>query len=291
MCRFKRVAAFVIAVTFIVSCIPVYSYGVSKPAKVSKLKVVQEQNSTSSVAKWKRLSGVSGYELQRKSGSGSWKTIKTVKSANTVKCVTGKQMAGCTYKYRVRAFKKSNGRKKYGKVSNIRTVRIVNPKPVFSSLKFKYQHIDDYNGESGYMITQSFRSDRKNADISMYLKGKYGPCTDRHIDEDDQGYAGVTYCAKQPVVSIKRGLSEEKRTTASSAVIKPGEVFTFRRFIPDNSDCNAYDFDGYLLYCVSVEEYFDGFDTDLSVQHWINMKYRNKLRSLYYDGDYDDGIV
>ena len=40
-----------------------------------------------------------------------------------------------------------------------------------------------------------------------------------------------------------------------------------------------------------LEEYFDGFDTDLSVQHWINMKYRNKFRSLYYDDDYDDGIV
>lgn len=290
MCRLRNVAAFVIAVALIVSCDPVYSYGASKPAKVSNLKIVQEQNSTRSVAKWKRLAGVSGYELQRKSGSSSWKTIKTVKSAKTVKCVTGRQRAGDTYKYRVRAYRKSNGRKKYGKASSIRTVHIVNPKPVFSSLRFKYQHIDNYNGEPGYMITQSFRSDRKNADINIYLRGKNGPATFRYIDEDDQGYAGVKYCAKQPVVSIKNGASAEKCTAASSAIVEPGEVFTFRVFIPDNSDCNAYDFEGSLLYCISVEEYFDGFDTDISVWHWINMKYRNKLRYLYYD-DYDYSIV
>ncbi len=281
----RKIVAAVIASALIVICFPVFSYGASKPEKVNSLKVTQEQNSTRTSARWKRVSGASGYELQRKSGSSSWKTVKTVKSGKTVKCVTGKQNKGITYKYRVRAYRKSGSRKKYGKSSDTKTLRIVNPKPVFSSLRFKYQHLDNYNGKSGYMMTQSFRSDGKNADINMYLRGKYGPCTDRFIDDDDQGYAGVTYCMKQPVVSIKNGSSAEKRTTASSAVIKPGTVFTFRRFIPDDSDCNAYDAEGYLLYCISAEEYFDGFDTDLSVQHWINMRYRDKFRTLQYSDD------
>ena len=66
---------------------------------------------------WGKVSGVSGYQLQRKS-SDSWKTVATTTStSSTVKSLK----AGTTYSFRVRAYKTINGTKYYSGWRTLKT--------------------------------------------------------------------------------------------------------------------------------------------------------------------------
>ena len=54
---------------------------------------------------WTKVSGASGYEVYRATGSGSYKKLVTVKKGSTVKFVDKSAKKGKTYKYKVRAYK------------------------------------------------------------------------------------------------------------------------------------------------------------------------------------------
>ncbi len=54
--------------------------------------------------KWNKTSGASGYYVYRKTGSGSWTKIATIKSASTVSYLDKTAKAGTTYTYTVRAY-------------------------------------------------------------------------------------------------------------------------------------------------------------------------------------------
>ena len=108
---------------------------VTKLAKVTKLKVKVAKKKA--VVSWKRLSGVSGYEVYRRTGrkgryvkiasvknakikSSRIRTAKGAKSVGTVRYIDRKAGKGKTkikgrkYYYKVRAFKKMNGKRVYG---------------------------------------------------------------------------------------------------------------------------------------------------------------------------------
>ena len=76
--------------------------GTPKFTKVTK----RSKNAT---LKWKKVSGVSGYQIYaRKGNTGKWKKIKTVSGANvkTTKCT--KLTSGKKYKFKIRAYIKGN---------------------------------------------------------------------------------------------------------------------------------------------------------------------------------------
>lgn len=82
-------------------------------AKVKKLKATVTYNTVT--LQWQKASGVSGYEVQQASGK-KWKTIaKTRKTTLKIK----KLKSATTYKFRVRAFKKSGKKTVYGNASTI----------------------------------------------------------------------------------------------------------------------------------------------------------------------------
>ena len=66
---------------------------------------------------WKKASGAAGYQIYRKSGSGSYKLVKTVKSAGTTKWTDSSVKRGKKYTYKIRSYVKVNGKIKYGKFS------------------------------------------------------------------------------------------------------------------------------------------------------------------------------
>ena len=111
---------------------------VTKLAKVTKLKV--KIGRKKAVVSWKRLSGVSGYEVYRRTGrrgryvriasvknakikTAKNRTAKGAKSAGTVRYIDRKAGKGKTkikgrkYYYKVRAFRKVNGKRVYGAYS------------------------------------------------------------------------------------------------------------------------------------------------------------------------------
>lgn len=75
--------------------------------------------------KWKKDSAVSGYEVYRSnSRNAGYKKIKVISSKNTTNYKNTKLKKGRTYYYKVRAYKKVNGKKIYGGYSNIRKVKV-----------------------------------------------------------------------------------------------------------------------------------------------------------------------
>ena len=65
--------------------------------------------------KWKKISGVSGYEIYCAKGyTGKYKKIKTITKAGTVSYKNTKLKKGSTYYYKIRAYKVVDGKKIYG---------------------------------------------------------------------------------------------------------------------------------------------------------------------------------
>ena len=95
---------------------------VSKPKKVKSLKASSVKK-TSAKLKWKKTSG-DGYEIWRAtSKKGKYKKVKTLSSANKKSYRVKKLKSGKKYYFKVRAFKKSNGKKIYGPFSKAVVVK------------------------------------------------------------------------------------------------------------------------------------------------------------------------
>lgn len=72
---------------------------------LSKVKVSSATSSKSGITvKWGKVSGAKGYYVYRKTGSGSYKKLATVKSGSTVKYLDKSAKKGKTYTYYVKAY-------------------------------------------------------------------------------------------------------------------------------------------------------------------------------------------
>ncbi len=95
---------------------------VSKPKKVKSLKASSVKK-TSAKLKWKKTSG-NGYEIWRAtSKNGKYKKVKTISGSKTTSYRVKKLKSGKRYYFKVRAFKKSGGKKIYGPFSKAVVVK------------------------------------------------------------------------------------------------------------------------------------------------------------------------
>ena len=63
---------------------------------------------------WDKISGASGYEIQRYNPStGKYVKIKTIKKGSTVSYTNSGLTSGLTYKYKMRSYKTVKGKKIY----------------------------------------------------------------------------------------------------------------------------------------------------------------------------------
>ncbi|MCM1286147.1 MAG: fibronectin type III domain-containing protein, partial [Acetobacter sp.] len=128
-----------------------YNPNIIKPSKIK----VSARNTNNLKLSWNKVAGVSGYQLQRKSGN-SYKTVaNTASTSYTVKNLS----AGTSYAFRVRAYKTVNGKKYYSSWTNLTTPT----KPAKPSIKNpatnkKHQIIAKWNRVSrctGYQVQYS----------------------------------------------------------------------------------------------------------------------------------------
>ena len=89
--------------------------------KVTNLKTTSRTNSSITLS-WKKISGVSGYEIYRSTSKNkNYKKIATINnSKNTFK--DSSLSKNKTYYYKVRAYKTSNGKKVYGSYSSVKSM-------------------------------------------------------------------------------------------------------------------------------------------------------------------------
>ena len=73
---------------------------------------------------WNKISGASGYEIQRYNSSRKeYTTIKTIKNGSTVSYTNSGLSKKTTYKYRIRSYKTVRGKKIYSYYCTAKSAR------------------------------------------------------------------------------------------------------------------------------------------------------------------------
>lgn len=98
-------------------CMP--QAAVTVPAQVQNVKVTASGKTAHKIT-WKKIKGVTGYQVYCRDYSSSsklFKKVKTVKGASKTSCTIKSRKAGKAYAYVVRAYKKVGKKTYYGKLS------------------------------------------------------------------------------------------------------------------------------------------------------------------------------
>lgn len=105
-------------------------------ASISKPKITSiSRKGTKATVKWKKASGVSGYQIYRKVGSGSYKKVKTVKSGSTLKWTASKISKTKTTRFKVRAYVKYGSHYVYGSFGDSTAVYSMSTQKVANKFK------------------------------------------------------------------------------------------------------------------------------------------------------------
>ena len=114
--------SFAIAAAFV----PVFGtqsvYAASKPGKV-KISSVKANSTTAFTVKWKKVSGVTGYEIQYSSSSSFSYNVKRIRTTGGSKVIR-KLTRGMTYFVRIRSYKRVKGVNYYSSWSQVKHVYI-----------------------------------------------------------------------------------------------------------------------------------------------------------------------
>lgn len=88
-------------------------------ASVGRVTVKSSYSSSSSAVriKWNKVSGANGYRIYRQNAEGKWVKIKTITKSNITEYRDSGLAAGTRYRYKVKAYKKSDGKTTWGKAS------------------------------------------------------------------------------------------------------------------------------------------------------------------------------
>ncbi|MBQ4468318.1 MAG: leucine-rich repeat domain-containing protein [Firmicutes bacterium] len=95
------------------------AYFIIKPAKAVINKVVPAKKSVKITIKSQKTSGVQGYQIAYRKGTGKWKTLKTTKLTNTINNLTSNKK----YSFKVRAYKTIDGKAVYGAYSKVTSTK------------------------------------------------------------------------------------------------------------------------------------------------------------------------
>lgn len=262
-----KTIAIITALAMLMTCLPMMAFGATTTVpQVKGLTATQSSYSQAVVVKWTKAKNVKGYKVYQKIGSdGTYKCIKTITKGSTVKYTTGKRTAGKTYYYKVKAYKVVKNKKKYGKYSSVKSVKIVNEDPVVS---YKNGNITNTTDGTNAITTITVTPSSKNAKITFYnnsdamnsvtrytgvgedvlknIKSKVeefmelllgdADLSDEYIDNTLLGFEGNygVFTVAPYEVYIKEG-SGEYAKVGSTFTMSPGKTYTVKFVTPITS--------------------------------------------------------
>lgn len=111
---------------YVSDAIKVSVVAAKKPAKIGKVKkfkakAVKKAKVTFS---WKKMKGVTGYQIEYAKGNGKFKALKTVKSAKTFTMKSKALKKGKKYTFRIRAYKVVKGKKVTGSFVKTKVIKL-----------------------------------------------------------------------------------------------------------------------------------------------------------------------
>lgn len=162
-----------------------------KPAKTT-LSSVSLTSTGKAKLKWKKNSGVTGYEIYRAtSETGKYKKVKTISKASTVTATLASYTGSKPYYYKIRAYKTISGKKVYGDYSAVKTCGPAKVSSVKASAKsgkkIKLTWKKTYNA-SGYEIYRATSKKGKYKKIKTITKAKTVSYTNKSLKKGKKYY-------------------------------------------------------------------------------------------------------
>ena len=155
---------------------------------------------------WKKISGASGYMVYRKTASGKWTKLTTIKKSSTITYKDKKISANTIYEYMVRAYRNVNGKKvtssykssgKYKSAPARQTITSVSNEKKGLCLKWKAQKKCD-----GYYIYRKTGTGKYKR-VATIKKGSTSSWTDKKVTKGKKyGYYVCAY-VKEPSGVVK----------------------------------------------------------------------------------------
>lgn len=140
---------------------------------------------------WEPLAGVDGYQIFRStSKTGTFTKVITIKDPTKSTCINGSRTCGKTFYYKIRAYKKTNGKTVYSKYSSILSAYA---KPAKVTINEVYGHTNTIDitldwkavlGATGY-----------EQQVNQFVNGKWTGWRTYTYDEDGSKKTFVTYAS------------------------------------------------------------------------------------------------
>lgn len=155
---------------------------------------------------WKKISGASGYMVYRKTASGKWTKLATVKKSSTITYKDKKISANTIYEYMVRAYRNVNGKKvtssykssgKYKSAPARQTITSVSNEKKGLCLKWKAQKKCD-----GYYIYRKIGTGKYKR-VATIKKGSTSSWTDKKVAKGKKYRYYVCAYVKEPSGVVK----------------------------------------------------------------------------------------
>lgn len=125
---------------------------------LAKAELTSIENTSSGISlKWKQVSGAAGYQVYRKSGSGSYKKIATINKPTLVSYQDSTVKSGTTYTYQIRAYNSSQTgtAKNSCKQKYLSAVSVSSVENATSGVQLKWKKV---TGASGYTVYRKMAS-------------------------------------------------------------------------------------------------------------------------------------
>ena len=195
-----------------------YTAGTSVKTSLATPSVsVKVSSSLYNTVSWKRVTGAAGYIVYRKTASGKWTKLATIKKAATVSYKDKKITANTIYEYTVRAYCKVNNKTvtssykssgKYKAAPSIQTITSLSNVKKGLKLKWKAQ-----SGCDGYYIYRKLGNGKYTLAATI-KKGKTSSWTDTKVKKGKKYRYYVCAYVKEPTGVVK------SKYKASAAVTK-----------------------------------------------------------------------
>lgn len=137
-----------------------------------KLGSIKASSSTKVTLSWNTVSGATGYRIYRRTGSGSWKTLKTV-TVKTRQYTDTTAKAGTKYTYTVRAYKRASGKTYWGSYDK-KGLTAVTPK---AAVKVGTVKLGSIKANSSAKVTLSWNTVSGATGYRIYRKTGNGSWT------------------------------------------------------------------------------------------------------------------
>ena len=235
-----------------------------KTLKKTSVTGAKAENSTSISLTWKKVSGVTGYQIYRSTRKNSgFVEVATVKGAGTVTYKDTGLSAGETYYYKVRAYKSGSKKTAVGSCSAVQKTWTLKKAVITGVSGTSGEKVslswDKVSNASGYAIYRSTQSDTGFKKIGSVSSGSTVTYTDKSVEEGTVYYYRVV--ANNKILGNKTGRGNYSDTIGvpvlakgkiSSVSYESGEAFTISWKKVEGAD-------GYQLSCSLSEN--SGYQT------------------------------